>query len=70
MRLKKKNRSDIYDTNRRRPMDTNILNIKCTNMMMNIYIKQHLSNILSSIHEKDKQHWGWVEKSVADITSV
>ena len=28
-------------------------------------IKQHLSNIRISIHEKVKQHWGWVEKSVA-----
>ena len=27
--------------------------------------KQLLSNIGSSIHEKDKQHWGLVEKSVA-----
>ena len=25
-------------------------------------IKQHLSNIWSTIHEKVKQHWGWVEK--------
>ena len=25
-------------------------------------VKQHLSNIWSSIHEKVKQHWGWVEK--------
>ena len=33
--------------------------------MMVIYIKQHLSNIWSSIHEKVKQHWGWTEKSVA-----
>ena len=24
-------------------------------------IKQRLSNIWSSIHEKVKQHWGWVE---------
>ena len=30
--------------------------------MMVICIKQHLSNIWSSIHEKVKQHWGWVEK--------
>ena len=30
-----------------------------------ICIKQHLINIWSSIHEKVKQHWGWVEKSVA-----
>ena len=27
--------------------------------------KQHLSNIWGSIHEKVKQHWGWVEKNVA-----
>ena len=30
--------------------------------MMVICIKQHLSNIWSSIYEKIKQHWGWVEK--------
>ena len=29
--------------------------------MMVICIKQHLTNIWSSIHEKVKQHWGWVE---------
>ena len=28
-------------------------------------VKQHLSNIWSSTHEKVKQQWGWVEKSVA-----
>ena len=33
--------------------------------MMLICIKQHLSNIWRSIYEKVKQHWGWVEKSVA-----
>ena len=35
--------------------------------MMLVCIKQHLSNIWSSIHEKDKQHRGWVDlkKSVA-----
>ena len=32
---------------------------------MVICIKQHLSNIWRSIQEKVKQHWGWVEKSVA-----
>ena len=37
---------------------------------MVICIKQHLSNIWSSIHEKVKQHWGWVEKSVAYKKSV
>ena len=32
---------------------------------MLICIKQHLSSILSSIHEKVKQHLGWIEKKVA-----
>ena len=30
--------------------------------MIVMSIKQHLNNIWSSIHEKVKQHWGWVEK--------
>ena len=30
-----------------------------------VCIKQHLSNIWSTIHEKVKQLWGWVEKIVA-----
>ena len=30
--------------------------------MVVICIKQHLSNIWSSIHEKVRQHCGWVEK--------
>ena len=30
--------------------------------MIVICIKQHLSNIWSSIHEKVKQHWGWFQK--------
>ena len=34
-------------------------------MMMLICIKQHLSNIWSSIYENVKEHWGWVEKNVA-----
>ena len=29
---------------------------------MLIYIKQHLSNTQSYVHEKVKQHWGWDEK--------
>ena len=29
-----------------------------------------LSNILSSMYEKAKQHWGWVKKSVAYKNSV
>ena len=35
---------------------------KCLSMMMLICIKQHLSNIWSSAHEKIKEHWGWVGK--------
>ena len=34
----------------------------CLNIMMVVCIKQHLSNIWSSTHEKVKQHWGWAEK--------
>ena len=30
-------------------------------MMILIYIKQHLSNIWSLIHENVKQQWGWAE---------
>ena len=32
----------------------------CLSLMMAIY-KQHRSNTGSSIHEKFKQYWGWVE---------
>ena len=39
-------------------------------LMTVICIKQHLSNILSSIHEKVKQNWGWVEKRIAYKKSV
>ena len=37
----------------------------CLFIMMAICTKQHLSNFWGSIHEKDKQHWGWVAKRVA-----
>ena len=30
--------------------------------MIFICNKQHVSNIWSLIHEKVKQHWGWIEK--------
>ena len=33
-------------------------------MMKLLCIKQHISNIWSSIHEKVKQHWGWVGKKL------
>ena len=35
---------------------------KCLSMVMLICIKQQLSNTWSSIHEKVKQHWGWIER--------
>ena len=44
-----KNTSHRYDINRPRPRH---------GRMMIICIKQHLSNIWSSIYEKVKQHWG------------
>ena len=57
-RLKMKNRSQIYDINRPRPRYGH----KYTKykiylgIIMVICIKQHLSKIWSSIHEKVKQH--------------
>ena len=36
----------------------------CLSMMMLICIKQLRSSIWSSIHEKVKQHWRWVEKKM------
>ena len=44
--------------------------MKRLSMMMLICIKQHLSNIWSSVYENVNQHWGWVEKSVAYKKSV
>ena len=34
----------------------------CLFIMIVICIEQHLSSILSSIYDKVKQHWDWVEK--------
>ena len=57
MKMKMTKRSHRYDTNR----PTSRYWQK-QSMIILICIKQHLSNIWSSIHEKVKQHWGWVEK--------
>ena len=38
--------------------------------MIVICIKQHLSKIWSSIHEKVKQHWGSVEKKALFIKNI
>ena len=64
MKMKIKNRSHRYEINR--PSSRHGCKYskykKCLSMMILICIKQHLSKIWSSIHEKVKQHWGWVEK--------
>ena len=60
MRLKMKNRSHVYSINRYRPRHgQKYTKYKmCLRLMMIICIKQHLSNILSSVNEKAKQHRG------------
>ena len=52
-----KNRSQRYDINRARPRHGHKYATyeMCLSTLMVICIKQHLSNILSSIHEKVKQ---------------
>ena len=58
MKMKMKNRSHSHDINRPRIRHghKNSKYRKCFSMMMFICIKQHLSNICSSIHQKVKQH--------------
>ena len=67
MRLKIKNRSHRYDINRPRPRHGHKYTKykMCLCILMLACIKQHVNKIWSSILEKVKQHWGWVEKSVA-----
>ena len=62
--MKIKNRSHSYDRNRFRSRrgQKYCKYKKCLTMMMLISIKQHLSNIWSSAHQKVKQHEDWVEK--------
>ena len=64
MEMKMKNTSRRYDINRTRSSHEHKYSKykKHLSMMMLTCITQHLSNIWSSIHEKAKQHWGWVEK--------
>ena len=69
-RLKTKNRWYRYDMNRSRIRH----GYKYTkykiylSIMTAMYIKQYLSNIWTSIHEKVKQHWGWVEQKTEAVT--
>ena len=57
-----KNRSRRYDIYRPRSKHKRITS--SVNMMMFICIKQHLSNIWGSSHDKVKQHWDWVKNEM------
>ena len=67
MKMKMKNRSHRYDINRPRSRHGHKYSKykKCLSMMMLICIKQHLSNIWSSIHEKLSNTEAELKKSVA-----
>ena len=62
MKMKMKNRSHRYVINRPRSRHGRKYSkyIMSLTMMMVKFIKQHLSNIWSSIQDKVKQLWGWV----------
>ena len=64
---KRKNRSYRYDKNRPRSRDRHkcIKSKKFLSMITLICIKQHLSNIWSSIHEKSNNTETELKKSVA-----
>ena len=64
MKMKMKNRSRRCDINRAWSRHEHKFSKykKCLTMIMLICIKEHLSNISSTIHKKVTQHWGWVEK--------
>ena len=60
-----KNRLHRYDVNRPKSWHEYKYSKykKYLRMMIIVCIKQHLSNVWSSIHEKGKQNEGWVEKN-------
>ena len=64
MKMKTKNRSHRYDINRPRPRHGHKYSKykKYRSIMMLICIKQRVSNIWSSVHEKVMQHWDWFKK--------
>ena len=65
MSLKMKNKLQRYHIHwPRSHIDQNIQNITCLSIMIVACIKQ-LANVWSWTHEKVKQYWDWVEKSVA-----
>ena len=60
-----KSRLQKYNIDLGLDMDTTILSIKlCPSLTMLMSIKQQLSNIWSSIHDRVKEHWGWAGKKV------
>ena len=67
MKMNVKNRSHTYDISRPRSRHGHKYSKyrKCLSMIMLVGMKQHLSNIWSSIHEKVKQDWDREKKSVA-----
>ena len=67
MKVKIKKRSYRYDIIRPRSRYGHRYSKykKSLNMMVLISIKRELQNTWSSIYYEVKQHWGWVEKSVA-----
>ena len=67
MRLKIKKILQRYNINTLRPWQEHKYTKYVSQYNDGYMYKQHLSNIWSSIHKKVKQHWGWVEKSVAYI---
>ena len=64
MEMQMKNRSHRYDIDRPKCWHGHKYSKykKRLSMVMLMCIKQHLSNIWSSIYEKVKQHWGFIEK--------
>ena len=62
--MQMKNRSHRYDIDRPKSWHGHKYSKykKRLSMVMLMCIKQHLSNIWSSIYEKVKQHWGFIEK--------
>ena len=70
--MKIKNRPHRYDIHRPRSRDGHKYSKykKCLSKMMHVRIKQHLSSIWSLIHEKVKQHSGWVDNKLWLYKSV
>ena len=68
MKMKITKRSHRYDINRLGlDMDKNIVNKKSVSVWWCLYVLSNTqaTNTCSSIYEKVKQHWRWVEKSIA-----